>query len=254
MDTLALRRSTVQPSTAALVLATIGALMTLGGCARSDQQNISDVRSNLVGSFDSSAQAAADPAAYFAITLHMAEVWPQRTDGPWIYVEQAMADMADKPYRQRVYRLSAVPGGQGRVKSEVFELPGTMDEVQKNYAGAWKLPEPLKGLTPDKLVSRDGCAITLERDDKTGAWIGSTDGNSCKSTLRGASYATSEVTMTQTMLQTWDRGFDASGKQVWGADKGPYIFLKVPAAAIATSQPTPPAPKPATVDTMKPVR
>jgi CpeT protein len=238
---------------ASIALATIGALMTLGGCARSDQQNISDVRSNLVGSFDSSEQAAADPT-YFTITLHMAEVWPQRADGPWIYVEQAMANMADKPYRQRVYRLSAVPGGQDRVKSEVFELPGTPDEVVKNYAGAWKLPEPLKGLTPDTLVAREGCAITLTRDDKTGAWIGSTDGESCKSTLRGASYATSEVTMTQTMLQTWDRGFDASGKQVWGAVKGPYIFLKVPAEAIATSQPNPPAPKPAPVDTMKPVR
>ncbi len=231
----------------------LAGLLALGGCARSDRQNISEVRSNLVGSFDSSAQAAAEPE-YFTITLHTAEVWPQRADGPWIYVEQAMAGMADKPYRQRVYRLSALPGSEDRVKSEVFELPGTMDEVVKNYAGAWKLPEPLKGLTPDKLVAREGCAITLTRDEKSGSWIGSTAGDSCKSTLRGASYATSEVTMTKTMLQSWDRGFDASGKQVWGAVKGPYIFLKVPVDAIATSQTKAPAPKPAPIDTMKPVR
>lgn len=197
----------------------------LGGCVRSDQENIADVRSNLIGSFDSSAQAAADPE-YLAITLHMAEVWKQRTDGPWIYVEQARADLASKPYRQRVYRLSALTGG--RVKSEVFELPGTMDEVVKNYAGAWKLEQPLKNLSPEKLVLRQGCAITLSRDQKTGAWNGGTDGNSCLSTLRGATYATSEVTMTRTMLQSWDRGFDAAGTQVWGASMGPYVFLKQP--------------------------
>ncbi len=208
---------------ASLGLISIFATGFVGGCARSDRENIAEVRANLIGSFDSTAQAEADPE-YFAITLHMAEVWKERTDGPWIYVEQARAELADKPYRQRVYRLSALPGG--RVQSEVFELPGTMDEVVKNYAGAWKLERPLSGLSPEKLVSRQGCAITLKRDEKTGAWIGSTDGNSCLSTLRGAAYATSEVTMTRTMLQSWDRGFDASGKQVWGATKGPYVFLK----------------------------
>ena len=28
-------------------------------------------------------------------------------------------------------------------------------------------------------------------------------------------------------LLSWDRGFDAAGKQVWGAEKGPYEFLRV---------------------------
>jgi hypothetical protein len=26
-------------------------------------------------------------------------------------------------------------------------------------------------------------------------------------------------------IVSWDRGFDASGAQVWGAEKGGYIFL-----------------------------
>jgi hypothetical protein len=28
------------------------------------------------------------------------------------------------------------------------------------------------------------------------------------------------------MILSWDRGFDANGNQVWGAEKGGYIFKK----------------------------
>jgi hypothetical protein len=28
-------------------------------------------------------------------------------------------------------------------------------------------------------------------------------------------------------MESWDRGFDAWGNQVWGAAEGPYIFDKV---------------------------
>jgi hypothetical protein len=44
--------------------------------------------------------------------------------------------------------------------------------------------------------------------------------------LRGASYATSEVVITDEQLLSWDRGWDANGKQVWGAETGGYIFVK----------------------------
>ena len=57
-------------------------------------------------------------------------------------------------------------------------------------------------------------------------WAGSTQGKGCSSTLGGASYATSQVTVTPLELRSWDQGFDAAGKQVWGAEKGPYVFLK----------------------------
>ena len=54
------------------------------------------------GSFDSKEQAAED-SAYYAISLHMYPIWPER--GQFLYVEQALAAMQDKPYRQRVYEL-----------------------------------------------------------------------------------------------------------------------------------------------------
>jgi hypothetical protein len=44
--------------------------------------------------------------------------------------------------------------------------------------------------------------------------------------MRGASYATSEVVLRDDGLDTWDRGFDDAGKQVWGATKGAYQFRR----------------------------
>jgi hypothetical protein len=156
----------------------------------------------------------------------MAEIWPERGDGPWIYVEQAMATALDKPYRQRIYRLvdrSAGPAAP-KVESQVFELPNATERI-----GAWKDPARFAGDSPEALIAREGCAITLTpaADGSDSVWSGSTEGDLCLSSLRGAKYATSEVWLTRAMLRTWDRGFDAAGAQVWGAKKGPYIFDRV---------------------------
>jgi CpeT protein len=91
--------------------------------------------------------------------------------------------------------------------------------------GAWKDETLLAGVTPQMLSTRAGCTVYLKWDD--GKFIGATKEKECKSTLRGATYATSEVTATPEGLRTWDRGYDADDKQVWGAVKGPYIFDRV---------------------------
>ena len=40
-----------------------------------------------------------------------------------------------------------------------------------------------------------------------------------------AAYATSEVVIIPGRIESWDRGFDADGNQVWGAASGPYVFI-----------------------------
>ena len=56
---------------------------------------------------------------------------------------------------------------------------------------------------------------------------GKTGDNSCESTLRGASYARSEVEIFEDKIISWDRGFDAQSNYVWGAEKGGYVFNKL---------------------------
>jgi hypothetical protein len=172
----------------------------------------------LTGSFSSVAQAEND-SDYYHIRLEMAPIWPQRDDGYWLYVEQAAYGRLDTPYRQRVYRVSEPDPGV--FSSEVFTL-----DSPPRFAGAWRHPSDFDALTPDSLTVRDGCAVWLRWDGS--AFTGATRGSGCESELRGAAYATSEVTVTDAEIRSWDRGFDADGNQVWGAEKGPYVFRRIP--------------------------
>lgn len=171
------------------------------------------------GSFSSEKQSKADPE-YFEIHLHMTRIWKDRKDGAWLYVEQAAAAALEKPYRQRIYHVTALP--DGGYQSDVYTLPGDPLAV----TGAWKDPAKLGAIKPEDLKKKDGCGVILHRTAK-GVFDGGTEGNGCASDLRGAAYATSKVHAEPTGLRTWDQGFDKDGKQVWGAVKGPYQFDRV---------------------------
>jgi len=171
----------------------------------------------MTGSFDSAAQAASD-STYFDIKLHMVSIWAERTDGHWMYVEQAASEQQDRPYRQRVYQVTQE--ADGRFKSAVFTMPEPL-----RFAGAWQDATLLNNLTPEILEERTGCAVYLEKQPD-GTFAGETAPKACGSVLRGATYATSSVIVTPTEIRSWDQGFNAEDEQVWGATEGPYIFVK----------------------------
>lgn len=171
------------------------------------------------GTFTSSNQANEDDS-FFDITLHMYPIWPSKSDENsfYLYVEQAVTFKQEEPYRQRVYRVSKE--GPNKFTSEIFTIP-----EDENYIGAFRKTDPLGDLSVKDLSKKKGCAVNLSFEKK--AFRGSTDGKSCKSDLQGASYATSEVVIEKDQIYSWDRGFDDSGEQVWGAEKGGYIFERV---------------------------
>jgi CpeT protein len=172
----------------------------------------------MAGSFSSAAQAARD-STYFDIRLRMVPIWTGRSDGYWLYVEQAVAGHEERPYRQRVYHVTQVD--RSTFESSVFTLVNPL-----RFASAWKETYPLHSLNPDSLSLKDGCSIFLRRE-QVAIYRGSTHGKGCPSDLRGASYATSEVEINPVRLVSWDRGYDANDKQVWGATKGGYVFDKI---------------------------
>lgn len=171
----------------------------------------------MTGSFSSEAQSIEEPDDYFDIRLFMVPIWTERTDGDWLYVEQSVATNLEKPYRQRVYHLVGTELG---IRSEVYELPGN----PLDYAGAHERPEEFQAFGPDELTLRQGCSIHLVNHGDS--YAGSTLGTGCSSSLGDAQYATSEVTITPEAITSWDRGFDKDGNQAWGAEKGPYVFMK----------------------------
>ncbi len=169
----------------------------------------------MTGSFDSKKQSDAD-SSYYHISLHMYPIWKNR-EGDWLYVEQALASTQDKPYRQRIYKLEAQ--ADGTYKSSVFLL-----KDQEQFIGKWKEPGFFSQFTANSLLTeREGCAVIMKRlGDNT--FTGATVDKHCTSTLSGASYATSKVTVSTNQVESWDQGFDSSDEQVWGAEKGGYIF------------------------------
>lgn len=195
-------------------------LMLLSLTVQSQQKlTASDVRKlyrHMQGFYSSRMQSLND-STYFDIRLKMVPMWQYR-EGYWLYVEQAMATSVEKPYRQRVYHLSLL--NDSTIESKVYTIKNG-----DRYVGAWKNFQPLQELDTDSLELRKGCSIFLHRT-RDGRYIGSTHATDCESNLRGATYATSEVVIDQEGLRSWDRGFDADQKQVWGAVKGAYEFIK----------------------------
>ena len=194
------------------------ALLTTGNILADDEvSDLQELKTWMTGNFSNAVQAAEDPE-FFDLTLHVAPIWPDPTDGHWFYVEQAVRMHRDRPYRQRIFRLREL--APGLFESQVFTIPNPTAAV-----GAWRAEDPLTDLEPADLAERDGCAILLRRRDDT--FIGSTIASLCTSSLRGAAYATSEVVVTPDGVVSWDRGFAADGRQVWGATKGGTVFDRI---------------------------
>lgn len=187
----------------------------------SQKDNLSDISlllSFMQGSFSSEDQSKVD-TNYFDIRLQMKPMWTIRSDAHWIYVEQAVASKMDKPYRQRVYRVSQLP--DGTFESAVFTFPDPL-----KYAGDWKKDNPLEELSPSDLTERKGCSVFLVKNED-GSFTGGTKGKGCESDLRSAKYASSEVVINKDGMKSWDRGFNENDEQVWGATNGGYIFKKI---------------------------
>jgi len=180
------------------------------------EDKLSSLQDMMTGSYDSSLQAESD-STYYNISLHMYPIWKDRRDGKYLYIEQALASMQDKPYRQRVYKLEDL--GDGRVVSHVYKLKN--DSL---FIGMWKTPQEFNKYGVSLLDIREGCEVVMSPVE--GGYTGSTVDDNCKSTLRGASYATSKVSMSASKITSWDQGFDDKGTQVWGAVAGPYVFDK----------------------------
>jgi hypothetical protein len=182
-------------------------------------KDISRLKKYMSGFFSSAEQAKADSTNYYEIQLHMYPFNGIDLNGFWLYVEQAMSTKPDNPYRQRIYHV--YKENDTTIVSHVFTLKNA-----GNYIHAWKHEDILNSLKLDSLEDRKGCSIYLKKKDKK-TFEGSTYKNGCESNLRGAHYATSEVEINPKMLLSWDRGFDKSDTQVWGATKGGYRFVKL---------------------------
>jgi CpeT protein len=171
----------------------------------------------LQGHFDSADQAAAQPS-YYHIELTMCPVEAPELGSMALYVEQALA--GDQPYRQRIYVIEDGDQPDVQARSVMYEL---------SYATAWAGfcdgESTATGVVSPEYVSKlEGCDVTVSWDGER--FTGGTVEGACINDWGGASYATSEVTLSSELLESWDRGWDADGNYMWGATAGPYEFIR----------------------------
>ncbi len=184
--------------------------------AFSQVTGIKELTEWMAGTYTSSAQAKSD-TTYRDINLVITPIW-QTKDGleHWMYVEQALSSKKDKPYRQRIYCVSQK--GRNKYQSAVYTL-----NTPQLYIGK---PDLVNSLEKDSIHLKEGCTVYLTYNEG-GYFEGATHEKDCPSELYGASYATSTVQVHPEMLLSWDRGYSSDGKQVWGAEKGGYKFIKI---------------------------
>lgn len=172
----------------------------------------------LTGTFDSSAHAARDPDNYRAVVLTTCVIDAPAFGERVLWVEQAIVGDEAAPYRQRVYRVIDGADAASSAISEVYEFADPTPYTGFCAGTSQAVPDPAQA------ELRAGCEVHMQLVD--GALLGGTVGEGCVSTLRGASWATSAVTVTPEAIHSWDRGFGADGLQVWGAELGAYEFLR----------------------------
>ncbi|OLP16292.1 hypothetical protein BST81_22080 [Leptolyngbya sp. 'hensonii'] len=187
-------------------------------------QQVEEVVSFLVGTMDTSAQAAVNSEVsnvkLVACQVNLDEI-PAARRSPvfFLYQEQFLVSRPGKPYRQRFLQLA--PAFDGRsVESLAFkpkDLPrwvGFCDRPLMERKVSW----------PD--IGTPVCSVFLKKSGS--AYWGRTPADGCPAQYKGAVRITNRVLLTAEGMETWDRGFDAAGKQVWGAGTESYKFKRTP--------------------------
>ena len=134
--------------------------------ARDDDADLARVAAWMAGEFDTFAQVARDAAAgaaykHVGAVLRVVPVAGAGLPGPGqaFYLEQALAESEDKPYRQRVVLLTRL---DGRLVNRLYRL-----KQPEAFVGAWREPARLAGLAREELQLDEGCDLFWTRASDT---------------------------------------------------------------------------------------
>ncbi|MEM9265212.1 MAG: chromophore lyase CpcT/CpeT [Cyanobacteria bacterium P01_F01_bin.13] len=180
------------------------------------QQHVDAVVEHLTRPMDTTAQAERNP--HFVgvqLTTCPIQVNGEISDqqAVFLYQEQALTENIESPYRQRFLQI-ALSADATRVESRTFK-PATPD----TWTGLCQQTAPT---VETNALGNLVCIVGL-RPSSLG-YVGSTPAEGCPVNLRGAVRLTNTIVLHQHGMDTWDRGFDANGIQVWGARTEPYQY------------------------------
>lgn len=205
----------------------LGVAVILGGCVTQPdpmQGHAQKVVSYLTGVMETSAQAKAIPDAP-SVRMTTCEVQlsstggsVQRSEGVFLYQEQALTRDLSKPYRQRILEIKPSVD-RNSIESVSFKLINP-----KNWIGLCQEPLSERVISSQEIQNAN-CRVFLQPVGTQ--YIGETQPGGCATNFKGAVKITNTIKLDQQGMETQDRGFDAKGKQVWGAENRSYQYKKI---------------------------
>lgn len=140
----------------------------------------------------------------------------------FLYQEQAIALTPEQPYRQRFLRIAPHPTSQS-VESMAWKPPELA-----SWVGLCQKPLAQRQVRLADLGS-PLCQIYLKPAGDR--FVGTTPPEGCPTNFRGATRSTNRIVLEANRMETWDRGYDAAGQQVWGAQDESYRFQRLDPAS-----------------------
>lgn len=162
----------------------------------------------LTGKFSTAYQAETEIGIPH-LCMRTTRIWPERTDGNWLYFEQTFAAKPATPFRQRVYCLAK---NDDLLTMTIFALRNA-----KKFAAADAAM--FDGGDPDQLSLLPGCVVHLAQNGPASFEGLSPTGKQCKSSYKGAAYSTSQAKLSMYAISSFDQGFAKNGTKVWGLAK-----------------------------------
>jgi hypothetical protein len=188
----------------------------------SNQQQAKDVASRLEGVMDTSAQARANQSVanvtMTACRVSLSDNSQSTNKSIFLYQEQAFSPELNKPYRQSFLEISSVNNGR-TVRSLSYKPVNPKTAINLCNKPASERMVKLND------IGKPFCTVFLTRSG--GNYIGINPSQGCPANERGAVKMTNTIVLGNTNMKTWERGFDANGKQVWGDESNTYEFRKI---------------------------
>lgn len=186
--------------------------------AETIETQVNEVVNHLVGMMDTSAQTQGNPQApNVRMTTCIIELSgvENEINSVYLYQEQALNDKLKEPYRQRFLEISSVEN-ENTIESTAFRA------IQpQRWINFCDRPENQRNVNLDDL-GEAVCRVSLRK--LMTIYIGETPSEGCPTNMGGAVRMTNTVILHSQGMDTYDRGFDEQGNQVWGAENEGYQF------------------------------
>jgi hypothetical protein len=181
----------------------------------------------LAGEFENREQALLQPAWYVNLRLWLRPVNIFTDQSISLFAEQANIVNINQPYRPRLLRLK-----YSETEPETLEVEHYKFKDINYVKGAGNNREILAKITPEQIEFLPNCTLKVEIETRESGYhfkaLPTTE-KPCSFSYENKEYQVKlGFEVNEKELLTFDKGIDKdTGKAIWGALMGPYIYQKI---------------------------